>query len=271
MPDLTKHQFRINYIIRAVRFHLTQRHIPMGTPRFYHGFVFILSGACIYRFDNGSVINAQEGDIIYLAKGQDYSMEVTTPHYDYLACDFELLTDHTMQSIRIHPKNPVVFEQLFQKLENAFVNSTPYNKLESMSFLYQIYMLINQSTQAQYVSGSSRARIEDIRIWIQSHLASPDMQVCKLAKQANMSEGHFRKLFYALYAITPTKYITQERISYAKKLMERPELRLEEIALQSGFSSLPYFCKIFKASTGTTPSAYRQTVAANLKREQSYF
>ena len=80
------------------------------------------------------------------------------------------------------------------------------------------------------------------------------------SRDAGMSEVHFRKLFRSLYGVTPARYIIGQRIAYAKKLLELEEFHLEDVALQSGFGSLPYFCKVFKAETGTTPAAYRNTI-----------
>lgn len=260
MPDITKHQFRVNYIARAVKSRLAPQHIPSGEARWCYGFAYIIAGTCIYTFDNGTVITASDGDLMCLAKGQDYSMDIISPQYDYYACDFDLLTNLQMQSIRIHPKNTLTMEHLFARLVNAYTATSAYNRLECMSLLYQLYIMVIQNTQTQYVPGSSRARIETARTWIHNNLSDPELQVSQLAQQANMSEVHFRKLFQALYATTPAKYIVQKRIDYAKKLMELSELQLEDIALQSGFTSHPYFCKVFKSITGTTPSTYRQNI-----------
>ena len=78
-----------------------------------------------------------------------------------------------------------------------------------------------------------------------------------LAERTELSEVHFRNLFVSLYQMSPSAYILQERVNYAKELMTLSELRLEEIAAQSGFSSLAHMCKVFKSTTGTTPGAYR--------------
>lgn len=60
-------------------------------------------------------------------------------------------------------------------------------------------------------------------------------------------------------------FINQYRVEEAKRLMHDPaqrELTLLAIALNAGFSSKSTFNKVFKENTGTTPSQYFRTGAA---------
>ena len=76
--------------------------------------------------------------------------------------------------------------------------------------------------------------------------------------KAVMSNVYFRSLFKAQYHLSPSQYIISVRLKNAKSLMKYSFLTLEECALQSGFSSLQYFCRVFKKYTGMTPSEYRK-------------
>ena len=79
-----------------------------------------------------------------------------------------------------------------------------------------------------------------------------------LAEKIGISEVYLRKLFKAQYGITPSNYLISVRLENAKKLMRYPFITLEECALQSGFSSLQYFCRLFKKETGISPGKYRK-------------
>jgi AraC family transcriptional regulator len=57
--------------------------------------------------------------------------------------------------------------------------------------------------------------------------------------------------------MSPSAYIMGERVNHAKELMALSELRLEDVASQSGFSSLAHMCKVFKTVVGVTPGIYR--------------
>ena len=79
-----------------------------------------------------------------------------------------------------------------------------------------------------------------------------------LAADAAMSEVHFRRLFARTFGISPARYIMRARVDRAKVLMADSSYSLADIAEQSGFSSPPYFYRVFRDITGSTPAAYRR-------------
>lgn len=260
MSDITKNQLYITQLSRVVETNLTKRYIPMDKPHSRDTFLYILSGTCIFTIDNGEVFQIRAGDVVYLAKNQDYSLEVTSDDYRYIVCDFHFRTSKNNQALHIRVNNPAQYERLFRKLLKVFSISAPDRRIRSMALLYEIYSLMIQNNQDMYVPGSARVRIETARAYIQENITDPNLSVAQLAKTAQMSEVHFRKLFSNLYNCTPSKYILQHRVSYSQKLMGLNELQLEDIALQSGFSSLPHFCRVFKNITGTTPAVFRRNL-----------
>lgn len=261
MSDITKRQLYITQLSRVVETHLSRRYIPMDKPHNRDSFVYILSGTCTFTIDNGDIFHLKGGDVLYLAKDQDYSIDVTSDDYRYIVCDFYFRTSRANQAILIRSNNPTQFERLFRKLLKTFSVTAPDRKIRSIALLYEIYSLIIQNNQDQYVPGSARVRIENARAYIQANITNPELSVSSLAQSAQMSEVHFRKLFSGLYAASPSKFIIQERVTYAQKLMALDELQLEDIALQSGFSSLPHFCRVFKNVTGSTPAVFRRKMS----------
>lgn len=260
MLDITKQQLYIKHIISVFETHLPRRFIPMDTPRRTDCFIYVLSGTCTFGMDDSTQHQANAGDVIFLPKGKDYSIDVTSDDYQYLICNFVFNTTKPLFSLLISLKNPPAVEKQFRKLLHTFSVSAPDRRPKSMSILYEIYCLLIQNNLDQYVPGSARVRIESARNYIQENITDPNLSVHALAKTARMSEVHFRKLFMDLYATSPYKFVITQRVHYAKKLMGLDELQLEDIALQSGFSSLPHFCRVFKSVTGTTPAAYRKKI-----------
>ena len=108
-----------------------------------------------------------------------------------------------------------------------------------------------------YISKCSRNKIAESKDYIDANFKDTSLSVDFLAKKAAMSNVYFRSLFKAQYHLSPSQYIISVRLKNAKSLMKYSFLTLEECALQSGFSSLQYFCRIFKKYTGMTPSEYR--------------
>lgn len=260
MLDIRKDELYIKDIFRAMSSRLPRRFIPMGNPRSDDAFIYTVSGSCRYELDDGSVYVAQPGDVMFLGCGVDYSMEILTDESRYIPCVFLFDTDQPRRSVLIRPDNVAVFDGLFTKLARKHSVTGPGQKQQCMALLYQICSAIMQNNRRDYVPGSTRLRIENARAYIQSHINKPTLRVADLAQKAEMSEVHFRKLFISLYQMSPSAYIMGERVNHAKELMSLSELRLEDVAVQSGFSSLAHMCKVFKSVTGISPGTYRNNL-----------
>ncbi len=55
-----------------------------------------------------------------------------------------------------------------------------------------------------------------------------------------------------------SKYLTSKRIQKAKELLQDEGLSVEQVAEQVGYRDYFYFTKVFKKSTGMSPSRYRK-------------
>ncbi len=51
--------------------------------------------------------------------------------------------------------------------------------------------------------------------------------------------------------------MTRLRLNRAKRLLDRPEVSLKEVAIDSGFNSVKHFGKVFVCDVGMTPTDYR--------------
>lgn len=79
-----------------------------------------------------------------------------------------------------------------------------------------------------------------------------------LARRANMSERTFARKFQAETGTTPHKWITQQRILQARRLLEETELGVEEIADCVGFNSGVVLRDHFRRHVGLAPVDYRR-------------
>ena len=58
--------------------------------------------------------------------------------------------------------------------------------------------------------------------------------------------------------VSLTRYVQQEKVAEAKRLLRFTDQELGEIAALLGFSSQSHFQTVFKQITGETPMAYRR-------------
>lgn len=257
MTDISCGNLYIKSICSVQRGSIGARKRP--TPkngRHSDALVYILSGECDYSFSDGEFFHAVAGDIIYLANGARYSMSIGDSAYSFIFCDFFFDSDDERRSGRYPTRNASDAENLFRRLCTAYGANTPDARLRSMSILYEIYAVLCLTESVP--TCEHEQKIFDAVEYIETSYTDPQISVSEIAHRANMSEVYFRKLFKKLKLVSPSQYITSLRIKSAKSLLRLGFMSLEECALQSGFSSVQYFCRVFKKSTGLTPSQYRE-------------
>lgn len=98
--------------------------------------------------------------------------------------------------------------------------------------------------------------------YIDSHYTE-ELTLDNIADFSGFSKYHFTRLFKQYTDSTFYDYLIYRRIKAAEELLANPELSITEIALQSGFSSISTFNRIFKQKKGCTPSEYRSLYSMN--------
>jgi len=248
----------ITKVRRVFETHLTKRFLPLSTPRTTHCFIYAMNGQCLFTLENGKTIFVKAGEIIFLSSCVDYSMDIRTDRFDYFVCNFDADFQGVCRCFSLNLKTTQEVEKVFRRLNRSFRITDAARELSCLADLNQLYALIVQNASATYVPGSVKAKVEEARVHLQTYSTDPNLRLTELAEWAGVSDAYFRKLFREVYGQSPLDFLICERIACAKKLLELEKLPLEDVAVQSGFSSLPYFCKMFKTRTGTTPARYRK-------------
>lgn len=84
------------------------------------------------------------------------------------------------------------------------------------------------------------------------------VSVKELAYACGYSNEHFSRLFKAYTGITPTEYITDCRLEYAKKLLVSTDKKTDDIITECGFSDRTAFFRKFSAKFGVSPLKMRK-------------
>lgn len=86
-----------------------------------------------------------------------------------------------------------------------------------------------------------------------------ELDVDTLAALAGLSAQHLGRLFRQQLGCPPSEYWIRFRISRARELLlEHPEMRIHEVAAETGFKDLNYFSRLFRAREGCSPGEYRR-------------
>lgn len=98
--------------------------------------------------------------------------------------------------------------------------------------------------------------------FIERHLSAP-MQVSDLAREACMSEAHFRERFRQQTGVSPWQYVRRRRLEAAHHLLTTTGLPVAEVAARTGFSSQSAFASACRDAFGMPPSRLRRAVSAS--------
>ena len=87
-----------------------------------------------------------------------------------------------------------------------------------------------------------------------------DITLSHLAKRLGYHEKYLSSALHSITGMNFKEFVASYKIDHAKKLLRSSSklLKISEIALESGFSSLNTFNRMFLKLVGTTPSEYRK-------------
>ena len=108
-----------------------------------------------------------------------------------------------------------------------------------------------QSNRAQY----RKERFRQISDYMKANLDRP-ITLPEIAADCSVSVTGLKELCRTFCGCGPIDYLISLRILAAKELIRGSTMNFSEIAERTGFSSLHYFSRTFKARTGMSPSEY---------------
>ena len=119
-----------------------------------------------------------------------------------------------------------------------------------------------QGNQAQYIERPlqeerRKDRIGEAMAWAMRRLHEP-LDLDTLAARAAMSRRHFTRRFRETNGISVARWLAEQRLAKAQRLLETTDRPLERIASDAGYGSLPSLRQHFIESLATTPARYRR-------------
>ncbi len=127
--------------------------------------------------------------------------------------------------------------------------------------LSEIYNLLTQISNIQAYAYSLAGKYQLIHrsvSFIEKNYKNPNLYTPMLAKMSGIGETYYRNIFLAVFGVAPTRYIQNYRIEKAKERLVSTSDSVDKIATSVGFANASYFCKVFKAQTGMTPSEFAE-------------
>jgi transcriptional regulator GlxA family with amidase domain len=119
-----------------------------------------------------------------------------------------------------------------------------------------------QGGQAQYIErplpqSKSDDRLAGVTAWALEHLDQP-LSLDALAERAAMSRRSFTRHFRQATGTTVGRWLQNQRLARAQRLLETSTRSIDAVALETGFGSAVSLRQHFAAAFSTSPSGYRR-------------
>lgn len=131
---------------------------------------------------------------------------------------------------------------------------------------YHLLMRLHE-TASLYEAQSAYPLLVDAGIGIMQEEFTHLYGVDEVAERLGVTTAHFTRLFSQTVGIPPGRFLKQQKLNYAKKLLVLPEMNVALVAEMLGFSNVNYFSKVFRKENGMTPAEYRKLNRVSMSAE----
>lgn len=152
-------------------------------------------------------------------------------------------------------------DEMLAELDRGCPSGPTFSEYASISLLSYL--------RARY-SGAGLVELRDRRLseeqlgrvsdWVRSRLDS-EISLAGLAALLGQSPFEFARMFKRATGLSPHRFVMQERIREAKRLLGERRLPLVEIGLAVGFCNQSHFTYAFRRAVGMTPGRYQRDAA----------
>ena len=114
-------------------------------------------------------------------------------------------------------------------------------------------------------SGDVMRRMIAVTDYIKSNLTADDLSQSAMAEMAGISRDYFSRIFKNVTGMNYNKWLNMIRLEKAVTLLSQEGITLTEVAMLSGFQSIPSFNRVFHEEKGMAPGEYRNLFVKNDK------
>ncbi len=209
-------------------------------------------GETIYKC-NGKQYISNSSNIALLPMGSSYEWKSIKEGYFY-AFEFDCpLSCEDIFTIRINNLTELVM--IINKIQLRYKTNNVWDGAKNFRDAYLLLLAISKNFESEYLPKRKEELIQPAVKYISAHLGE-QLYNDKLASVAGISTIYFRKLFKAVFNVTPMQYVKQLRIQKAKEMLQSDFGTITDLSISLGYESIYDFSRDFKLHVGISPLKY---------------
>lgn len=126
-----------------------------------------------------------------------------------------------------------------------------------ISLLDSFHLQVEQSVYAAKEQHASNPSMKLLLDYINEHYSEP-ITLTEMSMHFHFNPSYLSSFFATHHHEGFKEHLNRVRIDKAAELLRKGEIPISEIGSMVGYGDHSYFCKVFKKSTGISPSQYRR-------------
>ncbi len=169
--------------------------------------------------------------------------------------------------INSHPLLAAKLKLIALKMKDIFYSDVNNKELKCCMLLMEFMMTLDEH-RAEFVpelkpnvhndyNDDVMRRMIAVTDYIKNNLTADDLSQAAMADMAGISKDYFSRIFKTVTGMNYSKWLNMIRLEKATELLAKEDRSLTEIAMLSGFQSIPSFNRVFREEKGMAPGEYR--------------
>ena len=186
------------------------------------------------------------------------------PRFGFSAEEMDLLSAAFAGSAKHSFKATAALRWLMPEVVRELQSEHELGDAHAVSLLRAIVVELKRVITGEANDGGahswSEGRVQALLGELSAHCGQP-WTLDRMAARCGIKRTRLTALFQQLTGGTPMAHLSRLRMEHAKTLLRETELKVIDVAFESGYGSSQYFANSFKRAIGMTPSDYRRHCA----------
>ena len=175
--------------------------------------------------------------------------------------------------VKSHPELAAKLKDLIYNMRDIFFSEMPDREIRCTMLLMEFMLTLLEhrkelapDMEEEVKDGPGddvMRRLMMVTDYLKNNLTADDLSQGAMAEMAGISREYFSRIFKNVTGMNYTKWLNMIRLEKATELLSDDKRPLTEIAMMSGFQSIPSFNRVFREEKGMAPGEYRALFVKN--------
>lgn len=150
------------------------------------------------------------------------------------------------------------------RLQDSVQERLRYSNLTDIRELLEQYIegccaLVSQRSE----ENKAEALVKQMKILIENNLKNEEVDLEWVALKMHFSTSYVRQIFKQQTGENLGEYLIRKRMEKAGKMLQKTDLRIQQVAEECGYGNQRYFASSFKKFYGCTPTEFKKAMSNN--------